>query len=275
MVFLILSATLITFGFLASCMIVRQEKMIYLPRQYSEREKQQFAVEGLIPLTCTTSQGNQVAYWQASSLRNDVAPDRVWLIFSGNGGCATDYASVASPTLSKTGWLFVDYPSYGACEGRPSPDTIRENAAGAIDALAAHVEMHPNALMPRLGVFGHSIGAAAALDIAATAGIRRVVLVAPFTTMKAMAARFITPMLTSFLRHRFDNVDTLGKSVQNGARVIILHGTQDRMIPMTMGKALADAHPNKVPFVPIEGAGHNDIIDLAAEDIVSAMRQVD
>lgn len=260
------------FGLLAGCLIVQQEKLIYMPRAYSGGDLQDFEREGYVALVSETASGRQVAFFKAPRKREEEAFP-VWLVFSGNGGCAMDYTSIAEAAPGTYGWLFVDYPGYGACQGSPNPESIRANGVTAVEALARHLEVSSESLRPRLGVFGHSIGGAVALDLAAHLRLQRAVTVSTFTSMKAMAARIITPMLTPFLRHRFDNIEALELLAGQSPvpRVHVLHGTQDAMIPSSMGETLVERFPEITEWTPIEGAGHNDIIDLGEEEIVGAL----
>lgn len=258
-----------TFFCLVGCMVVNQDKMIYLPRAYSPADIRQFEREGLVPITFTQEQGAQTAHWLAP--RNRPATPFVWLVFTGNGGCATDYLSVAKSGPADCGWLFVDYPGYGACEGRPSPISIRNNATGAVHALAEHLNTTDAGLKSRLGAFGHSIGAAVALDAATEMELKRVVLVSPFTTMKAMAAKYVTPLFTFLLKHNFDNLSNMKRFAEQGGQATILHGANDSMIPMKMGQELAAVAENQTTFIPIEDAGHNDIIARAEREIAKAL----
>ena len=269
MLFLCLIAVVSTLLLLAGCMIAQQDKMIYLPQTYTKADEQRFEQAGLTALEFKTSQGSQTAYWKPSQTASKDAP--VWLVFSGNGGCATDYEDVALAGPQRCAWLFVDYPSYGKCEGKPNPKTIRETALGAIDALAKHLKESPETLKTRMGAFGHSIGAAVALDTAAEAGLQRVLVVSPFTSMKDMAARYVSPLLSGFVRHRFDNRSAIDRVVENGAQVIVLHGANDGMIPSSMGKELAERHPESVRFVLVPDAGHNDVINIGMASIKEAI----
>lgn len=265
------------FLLLAGCTIVRQEHLIYMPRVYEDHERLRFEHDGYVPLTFTTSEGKQMAYWKpaSSATPSDPSPP-LWMVFSGNGGCAMDYTDLAIAAPRAWEWLFVDYPSYGDCQGSPNPSTIRANALGALDALARRLETSRESLLPRLGTFGHSIGGAVALDVAADLQLQRCVVVSTFTSMKAMAARVITPLLTPFLRHRFDNEAALERLSHQSPlpRVTILHGAADSIIPSSMGARLAQSQPDFTTFVSVTGAGHNDIIDLARKDIVAALESV-
>ncbi len=269
-IFVLAIITLVTtFACLVGCMVVKQDEMIYMPRSYSSVDERQFERDGLQELSFIQPAGNQTAYWLASRQGN---PDPfIWLVFSGNGGCATDYLSLAQAGPATCGWLFVDYPGYGACEGKPNPDSIRTNALGAADALALHLGKTPEDVRSRLGTFGHSIGSAVALDSAVEMDLKQVVLVAPFTTMKDMAANYVTPLFTFLLKHRFDNRATMKEFIGQGGHATIFHGAADNIIPSSMGRELATLGGGAATFIEVKGSGHNDIIARAESEIAEAL----
>ena len=66
-------------------------------------------------------------------------------------------------------------------------------------------------------------------------------------------------------RHPFDNRAALDEFARRaGARGVIFHGTEDEIIPLRMGRELAEAHPDALEFHPVAGAGHNDILSAIA-----------
>jgi fermentation-respiration switch protein FrsA (DUF1100 family) len=51
---------------------------------------------------------------------------------------------------------------------------------------------------------------------------------------------------------------------QNQApEIYIFHGEADGVIPLKMGRALAQLDPSRIKFVEIPGARHNDVIEMA------------
>ena len=53
---------------------------------------------------------------------------RVWVLFGGNAGLALDWLGLLTQVNSPgVGFLLIDYPGYGACEGSASPETIRSS----------------------------------------------------------------------------------------------------------------------------------------------------
>ena len=85
------------------------------------------------------------------------------------------------------------------------------------------------------------------------------------TTMGDMVRAQIHFSLGRLLRHRFNNV-TSPKALlsQNQApEIYIFHGEADEVIPLKMGRALAQLDPSRIKFVEIPRARHNDVIEMA------------
>ena len=48
------------------------------------------------------------------------------------------------------------------------------------------------------------------------------------------------------------------------APILVIHGTNDSVIPIALGKALFDAAPEPKQMAVIQGAGHSDIYAFGA-----------
>ncbi len=57
-------------------------------------------------------------------------------------------------------------------------------------------------------------------------------------------------------------LDNLSRAHQLNAPLLVLHGSEDDIAPMWMGKAIANA-AHDATLVVYDGAGHNDIYDVA------------
>ncbi|HWC74566.1 MAG TPA: alpha/beta hydrolase [Gemmatimonadales bacterium] len=151
--------------------------------------------------------------------------------------------------------LVVDYPAYGASEGRTTEAGIYEAADLAYQALLARGDVDPR----RIYVYGRSLGSAVATHLAATHEVAGMILESPFTSARAMAARHYKIFPKLLVRLRLDN---LGRIATIHCPMLILHGTADQLVPIEMGKELAAAAGGPVEFVMIENSGHNDTYDL-------------
>jgi pimeloyl-ACP methyl ester carboxylesterase len=256
-----LFAAFLLVGFVALILFV-QDRFIYFPTRYSPAQLQAAKIVGVQEIKFRTSQGNQTAFfWQNQEA--DKIPQNLWLVFGGNGDVALAWMElIRSFAVARTGYLLLDYPGYGVCAGRPNPQTILENSEHALQTLLAEKAWHREA--EGIGVFGHSLGGAAALQFAARNKVRKIVLVSTFTTMEEMVRRQIRFPLGHLLQHRFDNLQCL-KSIllQNPVpEICIFHGAIDEIIPSKMGQALAKLDPGRIQYCEIPGANHNEIIRM-------------
>jgi pimeloyl-ACP methyl ester carboxylesterase len=240
---------------LAAC----QSRLIYPAPQYApvmwERLPPSLAV-----LRYRTDQGEQVSFYQPP--RDGGAPERLWLVCSGNGGCALAWHDLlrAAPD-GKAGFLLLDYPGYGFSAGSCSPERILAASEAAVEALRVHLGLDRTDFHRRLGVLGHSLGAAAALQYAARHPVARIVLAAPFTSLAEAANHLLCWPAGWLVVHRFDNRARLAEIARQLPRppVLIVHGEADTMLPVAFGRDLAAAWPDWVVLTTIPGVGHNDI----------------
>jgi uncharacterized protein len=126
----------------------------------------------------------------------------------------------------------------------------------------------------RLRFFGHSLGAAVCLEGAKEFGIRRGVILAPFTSTMEMTGAMFNVNLGFLVWHRFDNRARLKEMAEKGgAEVFILHGSDDEAIPVRMSRELAGKVPTVVRYTEIPGGRHNTLQDLAPDQIRAAMQK--
>lgn len=256
--------------FLASC----QSKLIYFPSPYSPGELEEIGRRGGKRVEAATSQGRQVAFYLPSRETPSKPPDFLWLVFGGNGALALDYSPETVEWDARFGYLFVDYPGYGLCEGSPNPATIQESIVALAGKLQRDLRWDDSEFRARTGVLGHSLGCAAGLIAADRLDLMRAVLCASFTTMTDMARRVVGWPLCHLNRHRFDNVSRLTTLVARGARVRIFHGQEDEVIPVSMSRELAARFPEAIRLAEVPHCGHNDVVAIASPDIGRALREL-
>lgn len=239
-----------------------QRRMIYLARAYEPAELQ----HGVEEIVVQTGQGRQVAFLTAP--RRGASAAQVWIVFGGNGALALDWLDFAAAhPRDDTAFLLVDYPGYGLCEGRPTRRHILESARAFADALTARMAT------AEVGYLGHSIGAAVALDLAVPRPPCRIVMISPFTSLVDMARFAVGWPLCNLALDRFDNRARLSELSARTPRpaVTIIHGSRDDIVPVRMGRELAQSHPDWIAYEEIDGADHNWIIGLAQDSIFAAM----
>jgi uncharacterized protein len=251
---------------LSSC----QSRLIYFPRPYHAEQSNDFLQQGGTRLDFQTSAGKQSAWLLLPSAAQ--TPEKVWLVTAGNASLALDLAFLPQISgLTKDAFVFIDYPSYGYCEGKPHPKTIIESLQSLKPLVAERCHLSPSELSDRGIVWGHSLGAAVALLAAQEFGIRRAFLLSPFTSTMEMTQVALGIPLGYLVTHRFDNKAQLQQLVARQGRAFIIHGSDDEVIPVRMGSQLAQAAGPNVIFQEIPGGRHNSILRTASREISAAM----
>ncbi|MCY7322377.1 MAG: alpha/beta hydrolase, partial [Phormidesmis sp. CAN_BIN36] len=144
---------------------------------------------------------------------------------------------------------------YGRSEGSfPSETTVYQDAQTALDYLVRERRILPKKIV----VYGHSLGGAVAIDLASqNSQIAGLIVSSSFTSMQQMAARdwkFRLFPIELILTQKFDSV---GKVRSLKVPTLFIHGLDDVLIPVSIGKALYEAAPQPKQLLLIPNAGHN------------------
>ena len=171
--------------------------------------------------------------------------------------------------------LAVDYRGFGKSDGGvPSEASVYEDAHAAWGRFATLV---PDA--KRRIIYGHSLGAAVAVDLAAwlDAGYegsgepaRGLVMESSFTTLADVAKALSYSWLPVqwILTQKFDS---LGKISHVRMPVLFVHGAADRFVPARFSQALYDAARARKRLLLVNGASHNNSMRLAPDEYRGAL----
>lgn len=133
----------------------------------------------------------------------------------------------------------------------------------ALTADALHIYQSASHLIPgqnpaHLMIYGESLGAALALTLAAQ-NPAAMILEAPFTSLPEVAAHLYPP-LAPLTRHMHNQWPSLAKAQTLTMPLLILHGTDDTLIPIEMGRQIHSAAPSRdKTMLAVPGAGHTDL----------------
>ena len=142
----------------------------------------------------------------------------------------------------------VDYPGYGLSDGTPDEEGCYRNVHRLYDWLVETRGFKPEDII----VDGFSIGSGPATELAATKPVGGLVLEAPFLSAPRVVTRIrVLPI------DPFPNLKMI-KDVK--CPVLIIHGTDDSVIPHGHGKELFELANEPKRFIPVDGADHNDLI---------------
>lgn len=183
--------------------------------------------------------------------------------FHGNFGNVSNHFQLAAFLLDRGFDVFAfDYQGFGGSEGRPTPERTVQDGQAAV----RYVLERTSGALP-VGVFGQSIGAAAACVAAAREPeVDAVLLEGGFSAYRAilkdvMRRSWLLKPLSYFLPWMIAQrgLDPLAHVAELAPRpVFILHGTDDKTIPAWMAQALyvMAREPKKLWLA--EGVGHLD-----------------
>jgi len=156
--------------------------------------------------------------------------------------------------------LAIDYRGFGKTSRElPSEAMAREDARAAWDWLAAQ---HPQA---QRYIFGHSLGGAIAVELAAQVGDEAGLIVeSSFTSIRDVfhSMRWGWLPIGALITQRFDAVDRIASV---GSPVLVVHGSADRMIPPSLGQTLYERAAEPKRWLLVEGGSHHDA-NLRAQD---------
>ena len=149
---------------------------------------------------------------------------------------------------------------------------LRASADAALKALTERLHTDEGHLT--LCAIGHSLGAAVALDFAANHRLQKIVLIAPFTTLREEAGSIFGGWVSRLLIESYDNRANLADMAKRNpsTRIAIFHGTKDEIIPTRMGRTLAREFPF-VEFFAVKEANHVSVLNHAHDDIINWMNE--
>ena len=184
---------------------------------------------------------------------------RVLLFFHGNAGNIADRLERAKIVHARFGLdvFLVDYRGYGLSQGSPSEEGLYADAR-AVYRAAVTAGFRPEQIV----VFGESLGAAVAVDLAWRWPCAGLVLEAPFTSLPAVAKVHYPFVPTFVVRNRFDN---LSKIADVAAPKLIVVPELDDVIPPIHGRRLVETARGARELVVVPGAHHNDAYLVGGE----------
>ena len=160
--------------------------------------------------------------------------------------------AVLAPEFFKRGFnlLLWDYRGYGSSGGRPTENGIYADARAAFDAAAAMSGPLP------VVIYGHSLGAAVAIQLARDRPAAALIVQGGFASMADLARRRYPDVpLDRVLSVSYDAAATA--AALEGLPKLFGHSPSDETVPFQSGRILHAAAANPKTFVLLSGP-HND-----------------
>lgn len=181
----------------------------------------------------------------------------VVLHFHGNGEQLA-WTEVMAEQWSQrgVGFVAVEYPGYGLARGKG--EASEASIARAAEAAGRYVRETLGVADERLVISGQSLGSGPAVLLASQGLGAKLVLFTPYTSLPDVAAK-VLPFLPVRLLMR-DRFDSASRAPLVKQPVLIVHGTDDEVVPFELGEALSKALPS-ARLLRIDGGHHNDVSD--------------
>ncbi|WP_019906012.1 alpha/beta hydrolase [Methylobacterium sp. 77] len=227
------------------------------------RQTDRIVPAGTDAVSVTTADGHRLyGLWRAPE------PGRgVVLTFHGNGSLPEPHAARFSTGVWRAaGWgvLAIAYRGYPGSTGSPSEAGLIE------DGLAAYrlaTKLAPEA--PIL-LHGHSMGAAVAVALAAREPHLGLYLEAPFASMAQLVGERFPLLPGAILLDRWRSDRRIGEA---SGRILIVHGTDDPVIPVAHARELGAIAGDRAKLVALPG-DHVSILGQRDEEAEATFRPV-
>jgi pimeloyl-ACP methyl ester carboxylesterase len=262
-----LAALLVVYAVSCAFLWSQQQRLIFEPDRVMHATPLDFAfpvVEAAVPVHARETLWG---WWLPAA---PGAPVSLYL-HGNDGNVSTSMAEVEHLRELGCALFVVDYRGYGKSSGPfPSEASVYEDAEAAWRYLTGTLGASPD----RVYIYGHSLGAAIAIELATrhpeAAGL---VVEAGFTSIYDMARlerRYALFPVRAFLHERFDS---LSKVPALRLPVLYIHGTADRTVPFWMGERLYAASGGEKRLVAVPGGGHEDNAHAGGASLREALRQ--
>jgi fermentation-respiration switch protein FrsA (DUF1100 family) len=238
---LILAGALLVITLLARCMLFPRALVRADPRAGE-------GVLGLERIWIDSPQGKVEGWFLLGAGASRSAPGPLVIFAHGNAELIDLWLEGLEPYRRLGVSVFLpEYRGYGRSAGSPSQAAITEDFLRFHDRVVARPEIDRT----RVVLHGRSLGGGAVCALALARPPRALILQSAFTSVPAMARRYLVP---SFLiRDRFDNLEAVRRLQP---RLLVIHGEHDELIPFSHGQAL-QAATRGGRLLPLP-CGHND-----------------
>lgn len=180
---------------------------------------------------------------------------KVLLWFHGNAGNMGNRVELAAlfHRELKINLLMIDFRGYGRSGGRVTEKGTYQDALAAYDHLLTRPDIEPSGII----VYGQSLGAAVAVELAVQRSAGGLILEGPFVSIREMA-KLSFPWLPVG-RLLSTQYEILSKVARVRAPLLLIHGDEDEVVPYEQGRKVFEAaRPPKILYT-VHGGGHNDL----------------
>ncbi len=237
----------------AGSLYIFQRRLIYFPDTEHETPAEA-GLSGVREVVLETPDGARLIAWYVPAARGKPT----LLYFHGNAGSLADRADrIRRFAGAGYGVFMPSYRGYSGSTGSPSEAAINADARLAYEHLRG-LGVAERAIV----LYGELLGSGVAVRLASEHPVGAVILDAPYTSLSDVGKMLYPVMpVQTFMVDRFDSKKHIAAI---RAPILIMHGTNDTVIPLALGQALFEAAPEPKEIAVLKGAGHSDIYAYGA-----------
>ena len=240
-----------------------QRDFMYFPDQSRPNPAQSIAPEMKV-VSYKTFDGIDISSWYYPP-RDNTFP--VVVHFHGNAGNIGDRVNRARMLIDNGyGVLLAEYRGYGGNDGTPDEPGLMFDGKAALDFLAGE-----GVSSERIVIYGESLGSGVAVPLGMDLAfdgrqVRAMVLEAPFSSAVDVGrVHYRIFPVGLLLKDRFELTSRISAI---RAPLLIIHGENDAVVPMKLGQKLFAAALEPKESAWIVGAGHNNLYEFGAGEVV-------
>jgi fermentation-respiration switch protein FrsA (DUF1100 family) len=152
----------------------------------------------------------------------------------------------------------VSYRGYGKSDGVPSEDGVYLDGEAVLQYAVEQLGFSKKNII----IFGRSIGTTVAINTVQNMKVGALILVTPLTSGKEHAEHSGLGLISFMAGDSFNNIE---KITNIDAPLLVVHGTNDQVIPYSMGRKVFDRANVDKKFITINGGGHNNLHETYAQ----------
>jgi fermentation-respiration switch protein FrsA (DUF1100 family) len=226
-------------------------RLMYHPARYPKGWWEMQAELGAQDVLVRTRDGLSLHAWWLEAPASRIV---TLYLHGNNGNIASRPGHLREMTGAGSSVLIVDYRGYGRNRGWPTERGLYCDADAGYDYLISQ-GYQPTQIV----VHGESLGSAVAVDLGSRRPCAALILECPFTSAADMAGRTVPVLGPLFVR----GFNARRKIAGVRAPLLIIHGDEDPVVPIAMGRALFEAANEPKSFWAVEGARHKTIVQVA------------
>lgn len=244
----ILFVLLVLYVMIGTSLYFLQERLLFLPTVLAQDYQYQFHYPFQELFLKTDDQAViNVLHFKAENSKG------VILYFHGNAGDLSRWGKITEYFVEKGFDVFVmDYRTYGKSTGKLSESALYNDAEYCYNFLKEQYDES------EITIYGRSLGTGLATFVASKHHPRQLILETPYYSLIDVAReRFPMFPVKQLMKYELPSYKFIE---QVKCPITIIHGTNDKIIPIASAKKLFEkANNDSIKFTVVEGGNHNNL----------------